>query len=108
MKVFLEIGTTCRETDRFIEHKKTVTSPLLQVELFGRAQELTGRIQQLQQELRRRTNDAETALRLLEGGQRDLNTPPFRRAELEEAYRAFSYLTRWNAQLQERLVQLAL
>jgi len=109
MKVFLQIGTVCRETDQFIEHKKTVTSPLLQVDLFGRAQELTARIQQLQQDVRRRTNDAERALRLFEDGRKDdVDTASRRRAELEESYRTFSYLTRWNAQLQERLVQLAL
>jgi hypothetical protein len=110
MNLFLEIGGLCRETDKFLEQKRTVTSPLLQVELFGQTQELTGKLQQLQQEVRKRIHEAEAHLRQL--NQEEVGKPDAggdsRRKRLEDSYRTFSYLSRWSAQLQERVVQLAL
>jgi len=110
MNLFLEMGAVCREADKFLGHKRTVTSPLLQVELFSQAQELTGKVQQLQQEVRKRIHEAEGHLRQLD--QEEIGNAEAgghsKRKRLEESYRTFSYLTRWSAQLQERVVQLAL
>jgi len=99
MDLFLQIGTTLREADKFLEEKRRATSPLLQVGLFSRAQEFTERIQEMQQEVQKRISSAEDALKRAK-------QPHV--AELEANYRIFSYLSRWSAQLQERIVQLAI
>jgi len=99
MDLFLQIGTTLREADKFLEEKRRSTSPLLQVGLFNRAQEFTERIQEMQQEVQRRISSAEDTLKKAQQPHVE---------ELEATYRTFSYLSRWSAQLQERIVQLAI
>jgi len=109
MNLFMEVGTACKKADPFLEEKRRVTSPLLQVELFGRGQVLTAALQKLLQEVQTRLAKAQADLTALDlawsapnAAKKDLIP------KLEESYRTFSYLSRWSAQLQERIVQLAL
>jgi DnaJ-domain-containing protein 1 len=115
MNLFLEVGELCREVDKFLEEKRAARSPLLLVSLFEHGQGLADKINLLQQRLRQLSAENEAGLRKQNriwekapplGDSRRVGALPL--AELEEYYRAFSYVSRWCAQLQERLVQLAL
>jgi curved DNA-binding protein CbpA len=111
---FMEVGMLCREVDQFLPEKAKATSPMLKVRLFETALELTDKLQTLQQKL---SLQREALLAELKG----MNTAwesapssgPARTAalpleRLEQIYRLMSYLGRWWAQIQERVVQLSL
>ena len=104
---FAEVANTCRAADKFLTEKSQVTSPLLQVQLFGRAQEWIERLQTLQRKL-----DGLHAQLLDELKSADAVWPSAARPEslarIEELYRLFSYFNRWNRQLQERITRLSL
>jgi hypothetical protein len=113
--LFLQVGQICRETDQFIAGRAKVTSPLLKVQSFERGLALAGRVTELQRTLERRQAAHEADLKSLNAAW--IGAPPVgspaRLARLplervEELYRAFSYLARWRAQLQERFVQLSM
>jgi hypothetical protein len=115
MDLFMEVGGLCSEVDKFLERKRSAGSPLLQVSLFERGQELADKINTLQRKLKEISAEHEAGLHRLNkawekapriGDPRRLAILPLE--DLEKHYRAFSYLSRWSAQLQERLVQLAL
>jgi DnaJ-domain-containing protein 1 len=115
MDLFMEVGGLCSEVDKFLERKRAAASPLLQVSLFERGQELADRINALQHRLKEISAEYESQLHQLNrvwekapaiGDPRRVTALPL--GDLENHYRAFSYLSRWSAQLQERLVQLAL
>jgi DnaJ-domain-containing protein 1 len=114
-ELFLQVGQICRETDQFIAGRANVTSPLLKVQSFERGLAIAGRVTELQRTLERRQAEHEAELKSL--NEAWTAAPPVdspaRLARLplervEELYRAFSYLARWRAQLQERFVQLAM
>jgi hypothetical protein len=106
MDLFMQVGALCREVDKFVQEKRAVTSPLLRVGLFARGQELVERVNGLQQTLGEGSQAAEQWLRELNSAWQGKAELPLR--ELEQGYRTFSYLGRWSAQVQERLVLLAL
>lgn len=115
MDLAIEVGALCRDVDQFLAERAKVTSPLLKVQWFERSLEWTDRLNALQQRLQAKRVEREAELQTL-AMQWD-QAPPVgspSRAEVlplervEQLYRAFSYLTRWAAQIQERLVQLAL
>ncbi len=49
--LFAEVATTCRNADDFLAEKNKATSPLLQVQLFERAQEWVEQLRTLQTRL---------------------------------------------------------
>ena len=104
--LFAEVANSCRRTDNFLVEKSAVTSPLLQVQWFERAQEWIERLNLLQKKL---GGLHEQLLGELKSA--DVNWPTAARPELlarlEELYRLFSYFNRWNRQLQERIVRLS-
>jgi len=110
LELFSAVNETCRRADSLLAEKEKLSSPLLQVKwleqahdhrerLQGVAQELAGRLERLDQELRQADEDWEKAA----PGNRDLVL-----TRLEAMYRLFGFLNRWNAQVQERLLQLSL
>jgi curved DNA-binding protein CbpA len=105
--LFAEVANSCRSADNFLTEKSAVTSPLLQVQWFERAQEWIERLNLLQKKL---GGLHEQLLGELKAA--DANWPTAARPELlsrlEELYRLFSYFNRWNSQLQERIVRLTL
>jgi curved DNA-binding protein CbpA len=114
MDLFLDVGNLCREGDKFLAEKRTA-SPLVQVSLFERGQQLADKIQAVQRRVRAVWAQHEAALRELNVAWEkappigdSLRTAALPLADLEDRYRAFSYLARWSAQLQERIIQLAL
>ena len=111
MDFFLQFSSLCRQVDAFLTEKAAAQSPLLQVQLFERAQEWTIKISAMQKRLNQWRQDVETALKQLDA--RWLGeTQPQERADilsrLEEIARTFGFVERWSSQAQERFVQLSL
>ena len=104
--LFAEVANSCRSADSFLVEKSAVTSPLLQVQWFERAQEWIERLNLLQKKL---GGLHEQLLGELKAA--DANWPTDARPELlarlEELYRLFSYFNRWSRQLQERVTRLS-
>ena len=108
--VFAEVSTVCREADRFLAEKAKTFSPLLQVQLFERAQGWIEKLNALQKKLGGLWEQLLAALKSVDARWMagDSKTRADLRDELEKLYRLFSYFNRWNAQIQERIVQLSL
>jgi curved DNA-binding protein CbpA len=107
MDLSLEVGQGCREADVFLAEKAKATSPLLQVKLFERGQELAEKLQPLRQRVNAFTEHLNEELRQIDtvwmsGGPRAELL-----ARLEEVYRLFSYFSRWTGQIGERIVRLS-
>jgi DnaJ-domain-containing protein 1 len=108
MDLSLEVGKACREADTFLAEKAKVTSPLLQVSYFERGQEFADKLQTLRQRVNHLADQLNQELRNADSEWQSL--PESRRAllqRLEELHRLFSYFTRWNTQIQERIVRLS-
>ena len=107
--LFAEVAAVCRDADRFLAEKAKTVSPMLQVQLFERAQGWIDQLRGLQKKLGGLHDERLAKLKLLDTQWADnrydrvslLN-------DLENLYRLFSYFNRWNAQIQERIVQLSL
>ncbi|MGB7768850.1 MAG: hypothetical protein WBN22_08360 [Verrucomicrobiia bacterium] len=109
--LFTEVAATCRSTDDFLAEKNKAFSPLLQVQMFERAQEWIERLRALQTKLAGLHDRLAEELKSLDA----LWTPKSQSSErtillnrLEELYRLFGYFNRWSGQVQERIVQLSL
>src|SRR5262249_45286929 len=110
---FMEISPLCREIDSFLAEKAKTESPLLQVQLFQRGEEWSTKLAALRERIRPLWEELEIELKGLdkEWGPAFSSNISARSGLLqraEELYRLFSYVTRWNAQIQERVVQLSL
>jgi DnaJ-domain-containing protein 1 len=113
MNFFMEISRLCREIDFFLAQKTKTASPLLQVQLFQQGEEWSNRLAELRQRLRPLQDELDGELERLDKAWdcASLSNPsarPVLLQRLEELYRLISYVTRWNAQIQERVIQLAL
>jgi DnaJ-domain-containing protein 1 len=109
--LFAEVATTCRNADAFLTEKSKTTSPLMQVQLFERAQEWVERLQTLQTkltELHDRLTGELKSLDALWMSRSQSGERPAILKRLEELYRLFGYFNRWSGQIQERIVQLSL
>jgi curved DNA-binding protein CbpA len=106
---FVEVARICRDTDTFIAEKARTTSPLVQVQLFPRGQEWITKLSGLQKEFNRLSESVTAELRSLDA-QWLAAKPEARRdllPKLEELYRLFGYLNRWQSQVQERISRIA-
>ena len=111
--LFFAVGRLCRDVDFFLLEKARANSPLLKVKMFQRAMDWTQQINALQKRLNAQRTELESTLAALNDAW--LAAPPAadaRRAtlplaKLEQLYRTLSFLSRWTAQLQDRVVQLA-
>jgi DnaJ-domain-containing protein 1 len=108
--IFADVSIACSSADRFLTEKAKVTSPLLQVQLFERAQEWIEKLNTLQKKLTGFQEQLLAELRSLDtkwmSGDAQARSSLLK--ELENLYRLFSYFNRWNGQIQERIVQLSL
>lgn len=114
MDLFVEVGQTCRDVDTFIVEKNKVTSPLLKVQMFEKAQDWTDKLNNLQQKINVKRDELSAELQSMNaawnsapsiGSSERASILPLER--LEQIYRVFSYIARWTEQIQERVVQLA-
>ena len=108
--LFAEVAATCRNADTFLSEKGKITSPLLRVGFFERAQEWIEQMKDLQKKLNALRERLVTELKSLDedwvvanAAMREEILP-----KLEELYRLFGYFNRWNSQIQERVVRLSL
>lgn len=105
MDSFMKVGQLCKEADALLAEKSTVTSPLLQVQIFERSQNLTEKLGDLQRQINQINEEAFAELREMnqawESGAKPLE-------RIEQIYRRLSYHARWSEQIQERVVQLSL
>jgi DnaJ-domain-containing protein 1 len=108
--LFAEIAAACQKADQFLAEKSKVISPLLQVQIFERAQDWIEQLNSLQRKLNELREKLNGELKSLDSKWIANNFEP--RGELlkklEELYRLFGYFNRWNNQIQERVVQLTL
>lgn len=113
MDLFFEVGRLCRDVDFFLLEKNRANSPLLKVKMFQRGMDWTSQINALQARLNAKRGELEAALAAMNEAWAAAPLEPETRravlplARLEQLYRTFSFLSRWTAQLQDRLVQLA-
>jgi DnaJ-domain-containing protein 1 len=108
--LFAEIAQDCRSADGFLAEKSRTTSPLVQVQLFGRGQDWVEKLNILQNKLNELRETLMNALRSLDAQWNSANAVSRREIlpKVEELYRLFSYFNRWNSQIQERVVRLSL
>lgn len=107
---YMAIAAVCREADVVLARQAKVTSPLLRAQNFPEAQDWTERLSALQQtstghheEVLRRLRDLDAAW-----GERAANASA-RAAllgELEALWRRLGFVSRWQGQIQERIVRL--
>jgi len=108
--LFAEVATVCRQADAFLAEKSQATSPLVQVQMFERAQEWIERLKPVQDKLGDLKGKLTDELKSLDGvwmaadvaGRKQLLP------RLEDLYRLFGYVNRWHSQIQERIVQFSL
>ena len=101
--LYSEVGQLCHGLDRFLAERSAAQSPMLRAELFGRSLDWTDQLQSMQGRLQPLRHAAEEELKSI-GAAWPLNRPLTRLAELAHT---FACLQRWEAQINERLAQLA-
>jgi len=114
MDLFVEVGQTCRDADAFLARRGSVTSPMLKVQLFREGLEWGTKLRDLQGRVNGKAALLEAELEAMAAAWQAAPAPgsadraaALPLVRLEEVYRVFSYIARWTAQIQERLVQLA-
>jgi hypothetical protein len=114
MDLFFETGRILREADAFLAAKAKTSSPLLKAQMFAPGMELAAHLDQLRQTLLRRRDELLSELPAMNAAWEAAPAAgsPARAASLplerlERLYRMLSYLARWLAQIQERIVQLS-
>jgi DnaJ-domain-containing protein 1 len=113
MEFFVQVGQLFKQTDAFLAEKSRTTSPLLQVQLFETGQAWVEKLNLLQQQLKVRQQGLLEELRTLDVqwiAQKESDRPSRvdMLGRLEESYQLFSYYTKWESQIQGRIVQLSL
>jgi DnaJ-domain-containing protein 1 len=108
--LFAEVAADCRDADNFLAEKNKTSSPLLQVQLFERAQEWIARLDLLRKKLDDLRGQMTARLKSLDAQwiADDANARREMLPQLDEIYRLSGYFNRWNNQIQERVVQLSL
>lgn len=108
--LFAEVATVCKNADHFLAEKSKITSPLLLVQFFERAQNWVEALNSLQKRLGNLRDNLFNELESLDAVWMAADSPARAKLllRLEELYRLFSYFDRWNHQIQERIVQLTL
>lgn len=103
MDLFVEVGQTCQQLDRFLERKQAAGGALERAALMGEELglqdalvSLRGKLEQLGATLEQDLTALDTRWR---AGEKDLHA-------LETVYRKYSYLARWRQQLEEREIAL--
>ena len=108
--LFASVAADCRNADIFLAEKAKATSPLIQVQLFERGQDWVEKLNILQRKLNELREKQIEELKSLDAlwvsGNAEMHGKILSR--LEELYRLFGYLNRWNNQIQQRVVQLSL
>jgi DnaJ-domain-containing protein 1 len=110
--LFMEVAQLCRQVNAFLAEQAGASSPVLRVPFFERGQEWSERLGAMQQRVRERQERLIRELQDVDAewnetaGRTSARAPLLRR--LEEIHRLLSFYARWNAQIQEAIVQLTM
>ncbi len=103
MDLFVEVGQTCQNFDQFLERKKNASGALERAGLMREELALQDALATLRGKLEVLSTTLVADLSALDSrwraGEKDLNA-------LETVYRKYSYLSRWQQQLEEREIAL--
>jgi curved DNA-binding protein CbpA len=112
MGFFMEVTRLCREADDFHASASKADSPLLRVRQFQEAQELTEHLRGMQDAISSRNSGLLKELKTLDekwdssthggAGEREALV-----GQIQRLSHLFGFCARWSAQVQERIVQLA-
>jgi curved DNA-binding protein CbpA len=105
MNLFFAVGKLLRETDALVTEKRAATSPLLQVEVFERGQQMVEQLQELLQQIAARRDLILAQLKAVDANWDRGERPPT--DELLTIWRWLSFYDRWLGQLHERVAQLS-
>ncbi|MDI9400434.1 MAG: J domain-containing protein [Limisphaerales bacterium] len=104
-ELFMEVGQTCSQAGAFLKEKPLGDSPMLKAKRFVEQMGWTDKLKQLQEKIGALATGLEGELQqmntALEGGS------PLPLERVEEIYRSLSYIQRWNEQIREKIVELA-
>jgi DnaJ-domain-containing protein 1 len=107
--LFAQVAAVCRDADRFLAEKAKTVSPLLQVQLFERSQDWIEQLYAMQKKLGSFHDELLAKLKSVDSQwTSESSHRPTLLNDLDNLFRLFSYFNRWNAQVQERIVQLSL
>jgi len=110
MEMFLRVREVCQRADAFLSERSGVDSPLLKVQMFERAQDMTESLAKVRQQINGWHEELVAQLKKIDaawdGSQRRGNREDALK-EIEGIYPLFSYFNRWNGQIQERIAQLS-
>ena len=112
---FTTVGQLCREVDSFIDERAKVISPLIKVQMFERGMEWIEQLNHLASKLDTHLSTLVAKLVVMN----DLweKAPPLGDADraealeldqLEQIYRSLSFVSKWIAQLRERILCLSI
>jgi hypothetical protein len=109
MNLFFEVGAICRKADALIAQKTAEMSPLLQVQIFGRAQ---GQIEELQELKTRVGASREVLLEQIKNLDKDWDVldeveKQSHLRRLLEIAGLLNYSRKWDAEIAERIVRLS-
>lgn len=114
MDLFVEVGQTCRDCDEHLRKQAGAVSPILRLQLMQAGLDWVEKMELLAGRVRTKGIELESELRTMNAAWESAPAPgesgraaalPLDR--LEQIYRSMSYVSRWMAQIQERMVQLA-
>jgi len=105
---FNQMHSICSEADALLREKQRVTSPLLKVAIFERGQAVTEKLNELQQRINSNCEKVMAGIKAIDAEWEHTSDRDNVLSKLEGLYLLLSYFTRWNGQIQERVVQLSL
>ena len=112
MELFLRVREVCQQADAFLAEREGVSSPLLKVQMFERAQDLIDSLLKMQQQINAWHEGLIARLKEIDSAWDGTGAGPAGNSEealdkIEELYPLFSYFNRWTGQIQDRIVQLS-
>jgi hypothetical protein len=94
-----------------LKEQAAISSPLIKVQFFERAQEMIAKLTTLQQQLRSHTDGLLAELKQIDADWVSVPAEPQARRplllRLEQLYPLLGYFGRWSSQIQERIVRLS-
>jgi curved DNA-binding protein CbpA len=109
MALFFEVGQICRKADGLIAQKAAEMSPLLKVQIFGRAQEQIDELQELKKKVVASHEGLLEEVKSLDTDWDAINQSErqSRWKRLQEIAGLLNYSKKWDAEIAERIVRLS-
>jgi hypothetical protein len=109
MQEFFNVGSECRAADALLKEKEQITSPLLKVAWFQKAQERSDSLLDMARQLGAKRDALVDRAKLIDENWNSLRDERgvAELKELENVHHGLGFYERWMAQIQERITQLA-